>query len=223
MTEHNSHGQYFSIIPHWIIFSGVSSGAIHLFAVLAKYADYDTHEAFPSRQTLAKGIGKSTDTVDRHVKELQKIGALVVTRRKLPGTQGNQTNIYELIYAEPAQTDVAAPLRPGSEDDDGLAAPMPPGVAAPVSQASRNDAAQNDTHLTKPTLNKNPSLQEVPLRRGDQEISDGDFDEEIEVLPTASRRPLRSTDQKHRGDSETFDRLWKSLGRELEHRHRRSA
>lgn len=165
MTEHNSHGQYFSIIPHWIIFSGVSSGAVHLFAVLAKYADYDTHEAFPSRQTLAKGIGKSTDTVDRHVKELQKIGALEVTRRKLPGTQGNQTNIYELIYAEPAQTNVAATVRPGSEDDDDLAAPMPPGVAAPVSQGSRNDAAQNETHLTKPTHNKNPSLQEVPLSR----------------------------------------------------------
>lgn len=165
MTEHNSHGQYFSIIPHWIIFSGVSSGAVHLFAVLAKYADYDTHEAFPSRQTLAKGIGKSTDTVDRHVKELQKIGALVVTRRKLPGTQGNQTNIYELIYAEPAQTEVSAPVRPGSDDEADLAAHIRPGMAVPVSQGSRNDAAQNDTHLTKPTLNKNPSLQEVPLSR----------------------------------------------------------
>ena len=163
MTEHNSHGQYFSIIPHWIIFSGVSSGAIHLYAVLAKYADYDTHEAFPSRTTLAKGIGKSADTVDRHIKELQKIGALNVTRRKLPGTQGNQTNIYELIYEQPVDDEIAAPVRPGSEDEADLAAPMPPGVVAPVSQASRNDAAQNDTHLTKPTLNKNPSLQEVPL------------------------------------------------------------
>jgi len=208
MAEHTSSGQYFSIIPHWVIFSGVSSGAIHLYAVIAKYADYDTHEAFPSRKTLAKGIGKSPDTVDRHIKELEAIGALNVTKRKLPGTQGNQTNIYELVYEQPFE--VAAPVRPGNEDKDDLAAPMPPDLAAPVSQGSRNDAAQNDTHLTKPTLNKNPSPQEVPLSRENILFF---RDEEIEdETPTATRR-LHSADEKRKGDADTFKMLRNALGR----------
>lgn len=210
MTEHNSHGQYFSIIPHWVIFSGASSGAIHLFAVLAKYADYDTHEAFPSRTTLAKGISKSVDTVDRLIKELEDLGAINVTKRKIPGTQGNQTNIYTLVYEEPSSSgEVAAPARPGDEDETDLAAPIRPGVAAPVSQGSRKDAAQNDTHLTKPTINKNPHLEEVPL----SSVSRLFFrDEEIEhETPTATRR-LRSADEKVKADEETIAMLRRALG-----------
>lgn len=71
----------FAIIPHWVIQSGVPATAIHLYTVLAIYADGRTGEAFPSRTTLAKQIGASTKTVDRAIKALQGVGAQVVQMR----------------------------------------------------------------------------------------------------------------------------------------------
>lgn len=188
MTEHNSSGQYFSMIPHWVIFSGVSSGAIHLFAVLAKYADYDTHEAYPARTTLAKGIGKSVDTVDRHVKELQKIGALEVTKRKKSGSNENQTSIYRLIYFDPSNERVAAPVRLVPEDNADLPASMRPGVAAEVRLGGRMDTAENEIHLTKPITNKNPPAQRERLLVRDNFNAEGDF-EKVNSLP-ASRQEV---------------------------------
>jgi hypothetical protein len=43
----------FSIIPEWITYADISDKAIRLYSVLARYADNQTHQAFPSRETLA--------------------------------------------------------------------------------------------------------------------------------------------------------------------------
>jgi len=60
----------FSIMPEWIIYSKLSDKAIRLYAVLARYADNQTHEAFPSRETLADKMGCSPSSVDRAATEL---------------------------------------------------------------------------------------------------------------------------------------------------------
>lgn len=91
----------FSIIPHWVIFSGISSGGIHLYAVLMKYADNETGQAFPSRQTLARDLSKTLRTVDSYIKELTSIGALKVTQRKRRDSNENYSNLYTLITAKP--------------------------------------------------------------------------------------------------------------------------
>ncbi|MGO2633627.1 MAG: helix-turn-helix domain-containing protein, partial [Galactobacter sp.] len=96
----------FAVIPHWIVFSGISDGAFRLYAILRKYADSDTLEAFPARSTLARDLGKSADSVDRHAKELVGIGALKITRRKRKGTNQNYTNLYTLISANPNAPEV---------------------------------------------------------------------------------------------------------------------
>lgn len=125
----------FAIIPHWVIFSGITSGALHLYAVLTKYADNTTGQAWPSRTTLANDIGKSRDTVDRHIKELEGIGALRVQRRKRQGTKENAVNLYTVVTANPE-----------------VAALMPP--------PSRVDAAENYTHLSTPS---SPNASDLPI------------------------------------------------------------
>lgn len=126
----------FSIIPHWVIFSGISSGAIHLYAVLAKYADNDTGQAFPARSRLASDLGKSVDTIDRAAKELVQVGALRVTQRKRKGSKENYSNLYTLITANPNPTQVPDVIE----------------VAATVRLGGRVDAAENKTHSPIPNL-----------------------------------------------------------------------
>jgi DNA-binding transcriptional regulator YhcF (GntR family) len=60
----------FSIVPEWVLDRGLSSTALKLYIVLARFADWDTGIAFPARDTLAERMGCTEKTVDRVVKEL---------------------------------------------------------------------------------------------------------------------------------------------------------
>jgi hypothetical protein len=60
----------FSIVPEWVLDRGLSSTALKLYIVLARFADWDTGIAFPARDTLADRMGCTEKTVDRVVKEL---------------------------------------------------------------------------------------------------------------------------------------------------------
>lgn len=71
----------FSIIPEWITYADISDKAIRLYSVLARYADNQTHQAFPSRETLAERMHCSTSSVDRATEELIKIGAVTKQQR----------------------------------------------------------------------------------------------------------------------------------------------
>lgn len=128
----------FAVIPHWVIFSGVSSTAIHLYAVLRKYADGSSLEAFPARSTLAADMGKGTKTVDRALKELDSIGAVTVTTRKRKGSNECYSNLYTLTASNPnAQTP------PSEIEVEGVASNLTPG--------SVMDDAENYTHPSTPT------------------------------------------------------------------------
>jgi len=72
---------HFSMIPEWVIDSGVSDKAIRLYVVLARYADNRTGEAFPSRDTLAARMGCSAKSVDRATQELMEAGAVTKKQR----------------------------------------------------------------------------------------------------------------------------------------------
>lgn len=60
----------FAIVDEWVINLDISDRAFKLYAVLARYADNNTHKAFPSRETLAKRLRCSKASVDRAVMEL---------------------------------------------------------------------------------------------------------------------------------------------------------
>lgn len=138
MTRARSDIGPYAIIPAWVAdaLSG-QAPALMLYHRLALMADRDTGVAWPSRATLAGHIGCSADSIDRYVKALQDIGALVVeARRKDDGSP--TTNLYTVRFTPPG---VAALVRLPSRTD--------------AARGSRTDAAQNQNHL-EPPLSEGP-------------------------------------------------------------------
>jgi hypothetical protein len=98
---------YFSQIPHWVLYADISPQAIRLYAVLQHYANKQS-EAWPSRSTLTKEIRvSSTRTVDSAMSELTKIGAVIIEHRMI----GNEytSNRYKVITASPSAVDCTTP------------------------------------------------------------------------------------------------------------------
>jgi len=102
----------FSIIPEWVIDSGVSDKAIRLYAVLARYADNRTGEAFPSRDTLAARMSCSAKSVDRAAQELLNCGA--VTKRQ----RHNSSLVYTVKMSRGVDVDVQGGSSPVSRGVD---------------------------------------------------------------------------------------------------------
>lgn len=89
----------FSQIPHWVLYSDVSAGAIRLYCVFLHYANRES-TAWPSRASLAADIRKSQRSVDLAIDELIAIGAIQVYPRYRE--DGSQTsNRYKLITSAP--------------------------------------------------------------------------------------------------------------------------
>jgi uncharacterized protein (DUF4415 family) len=89
----------FAILPEWVLAADVSDRAIRLYAILARYADNETLQAFPSRETLAKRARCNAKAVTRAVNELVSIGAVVKHYRK--NGDAYQSNIYTLRRVAP--------------------------------------------------------------------------------------------------------------------------
>jgi hypothetical protein len=106
--------QRFAIVPEWIIDASISDCAFRLYAVLLRYGQ-TSGQRMPGRALLARRLHKSSkDTVDRALKELVGIGAVVVERRRT-GRQ-NLTNRYHLRSTPPSKAAPTgpAPARPAS-------------------------------------------------------------------------------------------------------------
>lgn len=100
----------YAIVPKWVADALLGNpGALALFLRLALMADRTTGEAWPSRAFLANALGCSVDTVDRHKRDLETIGALTVTQRT--GADGALTSNVYTVHLSPG---VAAPMRPPS-------------------------------------------------------------------------------------------------------------
>ena len=84
----------FSIIPEWVIDADISDRAIRLYSILARYADNETLQAFPSRETLAKRAHCHIKSVDRAIQELIDIGAVLKAHRR--NGESYQSNLYTL-------------------------------------------------------------------------------------------------------------------------------
>lgn len=157
--------QRFAIVPEWVIDAEISDCAYRLYSVLLRYGQ-TSGQRMPSRATLAGRLHKSSkDTVDRALKELVAIGAVVVERRRRDGR--NLTNRYLLMStpphprgeaaggdgriraAPPGRNDaatLAAGMRPDPEFPTENPPPPPPPRPEPRS-AARSAAAKVDTAL----------------------------------------------------------------------------
>lgn len=138
----------FAIVPVWVIESPLSDRAVRLYAYLARKADNETGQCWPSRPTMAKVLGCSVDTLDRAVAELVSAGA--VTKGERRDAKGEQTsNLYTVRRLDPqggrthAAGGVAAPTRGGSRTDAALSRPseldQEPAAAAASSPRRRSD------------------------------------------------------------------------------------
>lgn len=131
----------FAIVPEWVIDAQISDCAFRLYAVLLRYGQ-TSGQRMPGRALLARRLHKaSRDTVDRALKELVAVGAVVVERRRA-GRQ-NLTNLHHLRTTRSdgpgGRTDAATPAgRTGAATSRGRTPAATPGrivparVAAPV-------------------------------------------------------------------------------------------
>lgn len=89
----------FSIIPEWVLDADISDRAIRLYSILARYADNETLQAFPSRETLARRANCHWRSIDRAIDELVTIGAITKQHRR--NGESYQSNIYTLRRVGP--------------------------------------------------------------------------------------------------------------------------
>jgi len=125
--------QYFAILPEWIIDADISDAAVRLYSVLLRYGQSSGHR-MPSRALLARRLHKrSTDSVDRALKELVACGAVIVERRR----RGPEflSNRYHLRNTPP-------PSPAADSGRNGVAAPPSSGGSRKFAATpSRTDAA----------------------------------------------------------------------------------
>jgi hypothetical protein len=139
--------QRFAIVPEWIIDAPISDCAFRLYAVLLRYGQ-TSGQRMPGRALLARRLHKSSkDTVDRALKELVSIGAVVVERRR-SGRQ-NLTNRYHLRSTPPGEKAPAARTPAGARGSRILAA-TPGGRVRPVSPGPIAAATSGRTPAATP-------------------------------------------------------------------------
>lgn len=111
----------FSIIPEWVLDAKISDRAIRVYSILARYADNETLQAFPSRETLAKRANCHWRSIDRAIEELVTLGAITKQHRR--NGESYQSNIYTLRrvlpqVSPPTDTTVRGVLTPQSPPTD---------------------------------------------------------------------------------------------------------
>lgn len=162
----------FSIVPHWIIKRDISDRAIRLYAVLARFADAETAQAFPGRTRLSKELKCSLRSVDRAVVELEDIGAIRKRQRVKDGVY--QSSLYTVVRIEP----VSGVARPRDMDD-----------ATPCQDG--HDPVSPVAHITRTTELEPLKLQ--PLNDISATEFDSKFDEWWSVYPNRKGKGAAKT------------------------------
>jgi len=117
----------FAIVPEWVLDAAISDAAVRLYAVLLRFGQ-TSGARMPARSTLARRMHKrSTDTVDRAMRELVELGAVVVQHRFDGGQR--LTNKY-LVRTSRSRDNASGGLGGGRTD-----------AATPTTAPTRPDAA----------------------------------------------------------------------------------
>jgi hypothetical protein len=153
MTEHTGRinaDEYFAILPEWVLYADISSYSVRLYCVLRRHAD-QRGICFPSRRRLAELGQMSESTLDRSLKELVAIGALIIERRATD--MGDYTSNRYTVVSQRGGGVCENPPPPKSEATGGV----------------RNEA------LTKAIVNESQEL-ELMLTETVSEPVESDFD-----------------------------------------------
>jgi len=115
--------QHFAIVPEWVLDADISDAALRLYAVLLRYGQTSGHR-MPGRRLLASRLHKrSRDSVDRALKELVGIGAVVVQHRRQRTL--NLTNRYVVRNTPPQRRPVPAVVQESDDASDSAVAVAP--------------------------------------------------------------------------------------------------
>jgi predicted transcriptional regulator len=127
----------FAIIDEWVLDLDISDRALRLYAILMRYADKDTHKAFPSRKTLAERLKCSPASVDRASIELVEAGLMSKEQRY------NNSLVYTLHTSSPVTTPIIT-------HDDTLSSPVTTAISTgdDLTITTKREP-KNDNHLTK--------------------------------------------------------------------------
>ena len=135
----------FSIVPEWVLWRDLSPTALKLYVVLARFADWETGEAFPARETLAERMGCSAKTVDRAVAELE--GADCVRSWSIGRYSSKR---YQVFQIDPLQDSDASERTDLSTEETNL--------TREVTNLSKRE--DTDVHLTR--TNEREPLERKP-------------------------------------------------------------
>ena len=134
----------FSIVPEWVLDAGLTDRAIRIYALIARYADNDTLQAFPSRETLAERAGCSVKSVDRAIRQLVEAGALKKSHRM--NGDSYTSNLYTVKRIPPRGvqflTTLETPQSPGGDTGDArVGTPVTPGgdTTVPLTRTTELD------------------------------------------------------------------------------------
>lgn len=125
----------FSIMPEWLLYSDVSDKALRVYAVLARYADNETQQAFPGRALIAERSRCSVKSVDRALDELVKLGAIRKERRVKDGVY--QSSLFTVV-----RVGVASRVTLGRDTGDAR-------VGTPVTNITRTNELEPLNYILK--------------------------------------------------------------------------
>jgi len=143
----------FAAVPEWVIDAQISDTALRLYCVLLRYGNTTGHR-MPSRATLAARLHKkSTDTIDRALRELEHFGALTVEHRAT-GTGRALTNRYHLLTTRPGGNPAESAVRRRSSPT--AAAPAEDRDASPPAATRSPGDSDGRTHAAPPAAPVRP-------------------------------------------------------------------
>lgn len=130
----------FAIIEDWVIRADVSDRAFRLYSLLVRYADKDTHKAFPSYHLLAERLRCSKKSVQRATEEL--VAKKMLTKKY----RYNSSIVYTVVTRKPRGVDTG--VQGGGQESPGGWTEVTTGV-------------DTGDHLTRPTELDQPNDKDI--------------------------------------------------------------
>jgi hypothetical protein len=156
----------FAIVPEWLLDADISDAAVRLYAVLLRYGQ-TSGARMPSRTTLARRLHKkSTDTIDRALKVLVGIGAVVIEHR-YDGAH-RLTNAYHVRTARPDRTEPPTPFSRGSSRSAATPRKSARGGRTDAAGVAA-DSGHDPEHLTQSTTSSHARRQRNSARSAVEE------------------------------------------------------
>ena len=149
---------HYAKIPIWVINSGAGCNAIAAYVALYSLSDWNTLRGYPNRDTLASHLGISRSSVNRALKALQDVGALVVTKRR-DSTNSWTTSLYQLIQTDP---NGEVEMSPDDTSSRGSESNEPWVTGDPQSRSSLQEKEKQTGTPSAPDVPASPRMSDRP-------------------------------------------------------------